>query len=61
MYSSLDYEKTFRKKNMPITDKIRTSIFLMELKKELTHPDGILIGNKAFKEKKFNSRVEGRI
>ena len=61
MYSSLDYEKTFRKKNMPITDKIRTNIFLMELKKELTHPDGILIGNKAFKEKKFNSRVEGRI
>ena len=61
MYGPLDYENMFRRKNIPQRDRVKTSVFLVELKKELAHSEGILIGNKAFKEKKFNSRVEGRI
>ena len=59
MYHSLDYEHNFKSKHIVDFNRIKISAFLLELKKEILHMNNVKVGNKAFKEKKYNSISQG--
>lgn len=59
MYHSLDYEHNFKSKHIVDFNRIKISAFLLELKKEILHMNNVRVGNKAFKEKKYNSILQG--